>query len=140
MDLALSKEDRAFAERMREFFTTEIPAELRERMARGEHPTRDDVVDDAAHPQRARPGRAALAGRVGRAGLDADPAAPVGRGDDARARPVPDRVQHRHDRPGHRDVRQPGDEGALPAQDRQRARSGGRRASPSPTPAPTSRR
>jgi alkylation response protein AidB-like acyl-CoA dehydrogenase len=44
MDLALSKEDRAFAERMREFFTTEIPAELRARMARGEHPTREDVV------------------------------------------------------------------------------------------------
>ncbi|WP_375475479.1 acyl-CoA dehydrogenase family protein [uncultured Jatrophihabitans sp.] len=44
MDLALSKEDRAFAERMREFYTSEIPAELRERMARGEHPTREDVV------------------------------------------------------------------------------------------------
>jgi alkylation response protein AidB-like acyl-CoA dehydrogenase len=44
MDLALSKEDRAFAERMREFFTTEIPADVRERLARGEHPTRDDVV------------------------------------------------------------------------------------------------
>src|SRR6185312_11168096 len=44
MDLALSKEDRAFAERMREFFTSEIPAELRARLARGEHPTRDDIV------------------------------------------------------------------------------------------------
>ncbi len=44
MDLALSKEDRAFAEQMREFFTTEIPAELRERLARGGHPDRDDVV------------------------------------------------------------------------------------------------
>jgi alkylation response protein AidB-like acyl-CoA dehydrogenase len=44
MDLALSKEDRAFAERMRAFFTSEIPAEIRDRLARGEHPTRDDVV------------------------------------------------------------------------------------------------
>src|SRR5882757_1829186 len=44
MDLALSKEDRAFAERMREFFTSEIPAELRERVARGEHASRDDIV------------------------------------------------------------------------------------------------
>jgi alkylation response protein AidB-like acyl-CoA dehydrogenase len=44
VDLALSKEDRAFAERMREFFTTEIPADLRARVARGEHPTKDDVV------------------------------------------------------------------------------------------------
>ena len=44
MDLALSKEDRAFAERMREFFTSEIPAELRERVARGEHASRDDII------------------------------------------------------------------------------------------------
>ena len=44
MDLALSKDDRAFAERMRGFFTTEIPADIRHRLARGEHPTRDDVV------------------------------------------------------------------------------------------------
>ena len=44
MDVALSKEDRAFAERMRTFFTTEIPADIRERMARGEHPSKDDVV------------------------------------------------------------------------------------------------
>jgi alkylation response protein AidB-like acyl-CoA dehydrogenase len=45
MDLALSKEDRAFAERMRALFTSEIPAELRDRVARGEHPTREDVVN-----------------------------------------------------------------------------------------------
>ena len=44
MDVALSKDDRAFAERMREFFTSEIPAEIRERLGRGEHPTREDVV------------------------------------------------------------------------------------------------
>jgi alkylation response protein AidB-like acyl-CoA dehydrogenase len=44
MDVALSKEDRAFAERMRAFFTTEIPADIRRRLARGEHPTKDDVV------------------------------------------------------------------------------------------------
>ena len=44
MDLALSKEDRAFTERMREFFTTEIPQELRDRLARGEHASRDDIV------------------------------------------------------------------------------------------------
>jgi alkylation response protein AidB-like acyl-CoA dehydrogenase len=44
MDLALSKDDRAFAERMRAFFTTEIPADIREKLARGEHATKDDVV------------------------------------------------------------------------------------------------
>jgi alkylation response protein AidB-like acyl-CoA dehydrogenase len=45
MDLALSKEDRAFAERMRSFFTSEIPAELRDRLAGGGHPTREDIVN-----------------------------------------------------------------------------------------------
>jgi alkylation response protein AidB-like acyl-CoA dehydrogenase len=44
MDLALSKEDRAFAERMREFFTSEIPAEIRAKLARGDHASRDDFV------------------------------------------------------------------------------------------------
>ncbi|MDP9117579.1 MAG: acyl-CoA dehydrogenase family protein [Actinomycetota bacterium] len=44
MDIALSKEERAFAERMRGFFTTEIPVEIRERLARGEHMTRADLV------------------------------------------------------------------------------------------------
>lgn len=44
MDLALSKPDRAFAERMRAFFTTEIPAELRLRLAHGGHPTRAEIV------------------------------------------------------------------------------------------------
>ena len=44
MDLSLSKEDRAFAEQMREFFTSEIPAPIRDKLARGEHATRDEVV------------------------------------------------------------------------------------------------
>ncbi|HZC73377.1 MAG TPA: acyl-CoA dehydrogenase family protein [Jatrophihabitans sp.] len=44
MDLALSKEDRAFAEEMRTFFTTEVPADIRDRLARGRHPTPEDVV------------------------------------------------------------------------------------------------
>jgi alkylation response protein AidB-like acyl-CoA dehydrogenase len=44
MDFALSAEDRAFAERLRGFFTTEIPAEIRERLAHGAEPSREDVV------------------------------------------------------------------------------------------------
>jgi hypothetical protein len=44
VDIALSKEERAFAEKMRAFFTTEIPADIRDRLARGEHVTRDDIV------------------------------------------------------------------------------------------------
>jgi alkylation response protein AidB-like acyl-CoA dehydrogenase len=44
MELALSKEDRAFAEEMRAFFTSEIPADIRERLARGLHPSKEDIV------------------------------------------------------------------------------------------------
>jgi alkylation response protein AidB-like acyl-CoA dehydrogenase len=44
VDIALSKEDRAFAERMRAFFTSEIPADIRERVGRGEHTSKDDIV------------------------------------------------------------------------------------------------
>src|SRR5882757_2798289 len=44
MELALSKEERAFAGQMREFFTTEIPADIRDRLARGLHASKADVV------------------------------------------------------------------------------------------------
>jgi alkylation response protein AidB-like acyl-CoA dehydrogenase len=44
VDLALSPADRDFAQEMREFFTSEIPAEIRDKLARGEHPSKDDVV------------------------------------------------------------------------------------------------
>ncbi|MDQ6851850.1 MAG: acyl-CoA dehydrogenase family protein [Actinomycetota bacterium] len=44
MDIALSKEERAFAEQMRAFFTSEIPGDIRDRVARGEHPTREHIL------------------------------------------------------------------------------------------------
>ena len=44
MDIALGKEDLAFAERMRSFFRTEIPAEIRAKGERGEHVSREDFV------------------------------------------------------------------------------------------------
>ena len=44
MEIALSKEDVAFAEKMRAFFTTEIPAEIRAKNERGEHLSREDYV------------------------------------------------------------------------------------------------
>jgi alkylation response protein AidB-like acyl-CoA dehydrogenase len=44
MDIALTKEERAFAERMRTFFRTEIPEQIRAKSARGEEITRDDIV------------------------------------------------------------------------------------------------
>ncbi len=44
MEIALSKEDVAFAEKMRSFFTTEIPAEIRAKGDLGEPLTREDFV------------------------------------------------------------------------------------------------
>lgn len=43
MRLQLSDEDAAFQQRMRDFFTTEIPADLRERWAAGGEPDPDDM-------------------------------------------------------------------------------------------------
>jgi alkylation response protein AidB-like acyl-CoA dehydrogenase len=44
MDIALSRDEREFAERMRAFFRAEIPAEIRAKGARGERFSRDDLV------------------------------------------------------------------------------------------------
>ena len=44
MDIALGKEDLAFAERMRAFFRSEIPAEIRAKGERGENLSREDFV------------------------------------------------------------------------------------------------
>lgn len=44
MNLALTAEERAFREEMRTFFRTEIPAEIRERVASGAQIGRDDFV------------------------------------------------------------------------------------------------
>jgi alkylation response protein AidB-like acyl-CoA dehydrogenase len=44
VDIALGKDDLAFAERLRSFFRTEIPAEIRAKGERGEHVSREDFV------------------------------------------------------------------------------------------------
>jgi alkylation response protein AidB-like acyl-CoA dehydrogenase len=44
MHFALSREDQAFAAWLREFFVSEIPAKIRERLARGGEPTKEDTV------------------------------------------------------------------------------------------------
>jgi alkylation response protein AidB-like acyl-CoA dehydrogenase len=44
VEIALSKEDVAFAEKMRSFFTTEIPAEIRAKGDLGEPLTREDFI------------------------------------------------------------------------------------------------
>ena len=44
MNLSFTPEETAFRDRMREFFTTEIPASIRAHMERGEHVPREDQV------------------------------------------------------------------------------------------------
>ncbi|WP_231609782.1 acyl-CoA dehydrogenase family protein, partial [Rhodococcus sp. CX] len=44
MNLTLTDEELAFRDELRTFFTTEIPAELRERVAAGRPLGRDDIV------------------------------------------------------------------------------------------------
>ncbi len=44
MDLSFTPEETAFRERMHHFFTTEIPARIRDEVQRGEHVSRDDQV------------------------------------------------------------------------------------------------
>ena len=117
MRLQLSPELEAFREEMRTFFTTQVPQEIRDKVAAHRHVTKEQYVDSPAGAQRRRAGRAALAGGVGRPGLDAAAAPHLARGDAAGQRAGAARLQHQHDRPGHRGLRQPGAEGALPAED-----------------------
>jgi pimeloyl-CoA dehydrogenase large subunit len=44
MDLSFSPEERAFRDDMRRFFRTEIPAAIRDRAARGEHVSKQDLI------------------------------------------------------------------------------------------------
>ena len=44
MDLSFTPEETAFRAEMREFFTTQIPARIRDEVQRGEHVSRDDQV------------------------------------------------------------------------------------------------
>ncbi len=44
MDLSFTAEERAFREKMRDFFTTQIPETIREQVQRGEHVSRDQQV------------------------------------------------------------------------------------------------
>ena len=88
------------------------------RGGRGADPRRHD--HRPAHPERARLGHGELACGVGRAGLDADPGLSLPGRDAAGELPGADRLQRLHGRPRDRPVRQPGDQAALPAGDRQR--------------------
>ena len=44
MQLALSEDEKAFREEMRTFFTTEVPQELRDKVAGGEHASKEEIV------------------------------------------------------------------------------------------------
>ena len=45
MDLSFTPEETAFRDQMREFFTTEIPAHIREQVKRGEHVSKDSQIE-----------------------------------------------------------------------------------------------
>ncbi len=44
MDLSFTAEERAFRDRMREFFTTQIPQSIRDHVQRGEHVSREEQI------------------------------------------------------------------------------------------------
>ncbi len=91
-----------------------------------------------AHPERARPRHAALAGGLGRAGLVAGADLPVSGRDAAGRGAQPVAVQRVDGRPGDRRVRQRGAQAAASCRASPTSTTGGARASPSPAPGPTS--
>ncbi len=140
MELALSKEDRAFAEQMRALFTSEIPSDIRDRLARGVHPTKDDIVTSQrilnAH------GLAVPHWPVEWGGQNWTPLQRHIWSEEMQLAHVPHPLVFNTAMVGPviADLRQSGAQGAVPGQDGQRSTSGGARASPSRTPAPTSPR
>ena len=140
MRLQLSDEDVAFREEMREFFTTKVSKEIRDTVAARHELTKEQIVEAQQTLNAAGHRRAQLAGRVGRQGLDAPAAPHLARRDAARQRADPAGVQRLDGRACHRGLRLAGAQGTLPAPRPPTSTSGGRRDSPSRTPAPTSPR
>jgi alkylation response protein AidB-like acyl-CoA dehydrogenase len=112
MKLHLTEEENAFREEMRTFFTTEIPQEIRDTIAAGHHVGKDGVVQTQQILN-----QAGLAvpnwPSSGAAGLDTAAAPHLARGDAARVRAAAAGVQRQHGRPGDRELRLPGAEGAF---------------------------
>ncbi|MEJ7755995.1 MAG: hypothetical protein WKF83_06325 [Nocardioidaceae bacterium] len=72
MKLQLSSDDAAFQQRMRTFFTTEVPQEIRDLIAAGRHlsqrPERRDAASSQRHTtSRSRTGRPSGAAKTGAA-------------------------------------------------------------------------
>ena len=70
MDLRFTPEEIAFREEVRAFIRDNLPKETRERLRLGHPPSKQDIVDVAAHPEQARLGGDQLgegygAGRAG---------------------------------------------------------------------------
>ena len=66
MKLHLTEEESAFREEMRTFFTTKIPQEIRDTIAAGRHVGKDGIVQTQRIMNAGRPRRTELARRVGR--------------------------------------------------------------------------
>ncbi len=119
MQLALSAEDAEFRDEMREFFTTKVPQEIRDAVRDHRELTKDQIVESQQILNAA--GLAVPNWPVEWGGQDWTPlrAPHLARGDAARLRPDAAGVQRLDDRPGHRAVRDPGDEGEVPPEDRE---------------------
>ena len=138
--LELSDEEAAFRDELRRIYTTEIPADIRERARAGDRTYPRRLGHHPTDPQRARPGGAQLAGRVGRQGLDAAAAPDLARRDAAGVRAGTAGVQRQHGRPGDRRSSARRNSRSGSCRRPPTSTSGGARASPSPRPAPTWRR
>ncbi len=115
MDLGFSAEEIAFRAEVREFVAKNLPAAIRDKLAAGHHPSKDDIVTWTRILARQGLGRAALAGRMGRHGLGRDQAVDLHRRDPARPRARIAGLRHQHGRAGDLHVRLAGAEGAVPA-------------------------
>ncbi len=120
MDLNFTPEEIAFRDEARQFFRTAIPEFIRAKVAEGEGLTRDDMVTSQRILNARGWATVNWPRGVGRPGLDADPGLSLPGRDAAGERAGADRVQRLDGRTGHRAVRQPGDQAALPAGHRQR--------------------
>ena len=140
MQLELSPEDAAFREEMRTFFTTEVPQEIRDAVAARGELTKEQIVESQRILNAA--GLAVPHWPVEWGGQDWTPLQRhIWHEEMQRACvPMPLAFNASHGRPGDRGLRHPGAEGALPAADGEPRHLVVARASPSPTPAPTSPR
>jgi alkylation response protein AidB-like acyl-CoA dehydrogenase len=110
MDLNYTDEDLAFRDEVRAFLDANLPADLQHKVRQHLRLTKDDYVRWHKILASKGLGRAGLAGRIRRPGLDPGPAPHLRRGMRARRHAADHAVRRQHGRPGHHGLRQPGTE------------------------------